>query len=283
VLCLVACIDTQDEALKYLVSGVGLGKELWLLEFGSVLGNLEHEGVAVYAELEERVLRRDWHCADDKVMRIKRGAWDAGGHYAGAVYEFIKRNLHLVWDFRAVESRPGTPIWKRGRSLDEHIPLLLGATTLAKDLLLNRLEIPVAGPGFIHVGGPERGFDETWAREMTAERKEIVFRGGIQKTVWRRLSTSQPNDAWDLARMTLIRVDEAEVRRKDEARLLRSETEQGGSGREERSTRNSVLGRAARQWGIVRRDAYWREGSRRKCTPTSRQTALALGCDQPTD
>jgi phage terminase large subunit GpA-like protein len=79
-------IDTRDEALKYLVSGVGLGKELWLIEFGSVLGNLEHEGGAVYAELEERVLRRSWHCGDGKVMRIKRGAWDAGGHHAGAVY-----------------------------------------------------------------------------------------------------------------------------------------------------------------------------------------------------
>jgi phage terminase large subunit GpA-like protein len=87
VLCLIACIDTQDEALKYLVSGVGLGKELWLIEFGSVLGNLEHEGAAVYAELEERVLRRDWHCQNSKVMRIRRGCQDAGGHHAGSVYE----------------------------------------------------------------------------------------------------------------------------------------------------------------------------------------------------
>jgi len=81
-----------------------------------------------------------------------------------------------------VESRPGTPIWKRGKSLDERIPLLLGATTLAKDLLLNRLEIPVAGPGFIHIGTSDRGFDEAWSKEMTSERKEIVFRGGVQRT-----------------------------------------------------------------------------------------------------
>jgi hypothetical protein len=103
----------------------------------------------------------------------------------------------------SLESRPGTPIWKRGRSQDERIPLLLGATSLAKDLLLNRLEIPLAGPGFIHIAGPERGFDEQWAREMTSERKEVIFRGGIQKTLWRRLSNSQSNDAWD-AVATLI-------------------------------------------------------------------------------
>jgi phage terminase large subunit GpA-like protein len=151
VLCLIACIDTQDESLPYLVSGVGLGKELWLIEYGRILGNLQHEGKAVYAELEERVLKRDWH-ADGKVMRVKRAAQDAGGHHALAVYEFIKRNPALVWAFRAVESRPGTPIWKRGRSTEEHIPLLLGATSVAKDLLFNRLEIPVAGPGFIHIG-----------------------------------------------------------------------------------------------------------------------------------
>ena len=59
VLCLISCVDTQDESLPYLVSGVGLGKELWLIEYGRILGNLQHEGKAVYAELEERVLKRD--------------------------------------------------------------------------------------------------------------------------------------------------------------------------------------------------------------------------------
>jgi phage terminase large subunit GpA-like protein len=84
---------------------------------------------------------------------------------------------------------------------------LSGATTLAKDLLLNRLEIGVVGPGYIHIGGPERGFDKQWAREMTAERKETVFRAGIQKTVWRRLSNRESNDAWDLAVATLILIE----------------------------------------------------------------------------
>lgn len=49
----------------------------------------------------------------------------------------------------------------------------------------------MAGPGFIHIGTSDRGFDEAWSKEMTSERKEIVFRGGIQRTVWRRISTSQ--------------------------------------------------------------------------------------------
>jgi len=204
--------------LKYLVSGVGLGKELWLIEFGSVLGNLEHEGAAVYSELEERVLNRDWRCADGKVMRVKRTCQDAGGHHAGAVYEYVKRFPQLLWAFRAVESRPGTPIWKRGHSNEERIPLLLGATTLAKDLLLNRLEIPVAGPGFVHIGTSDRGFDESWSKEMTSERKEIVFRGGVQRTVWRRISTSQPNDAWDLTCMTLILIESMKLRFTDDTK-----------------------------------------------------------------
>jgi phage terminase large subunit GpA-like protein len=88
----------------------------------------------------------------------------------------------------------------------------LGATTLAKDLLLNRLEIPVAGPGFIHIGTPDRGFDEAWSKEMTSERKEIVFRGGVQRTVWRKISTSQANDAWDLCCMTLILIESMKLR-----------------------------------------------------------------------
>lgn len=98
-------------------------------------------------------------------------------------------------------------IWKRGKSNNERVPLLLGATSLGKDLLINRLEIPLAGPGFIHIGGPERGFDEGWTQKMTAECKEIVFRGGIEKTIWRRLSTRQSNDAWDLVVATLILIE----------------------------------------------------------------------------
>ena len=217
-LCLVATIDTQDLELVYLVSAVGLGKELWLVEFGRIDGNLEHEASSVYSELESRVLHRDWHCTNGKVMHIKRACQDAGGHHAGAVYEYVKRFPQLMVGFRAVESRPGTPIWKRGKSHDERTPLLLGATTLAKDLLLNRLEIPLPGLGYIHIGTPGRGFDEGWAKEMTAERKETVFRAGIQKTVWRRLSNRESNDAWDLTVATLILIESMKLRFSEETK-----------------------------------------------------------------
>jgi len=184
VLVLAAAIDTQDTCLKFLVSGVGLGKELWFLEFGRIDGSLERDAPSMYTELEERVLKRAFRCADDKIMRVRRACQDAGGHHASVVYEHVKKYPQILWGFRAVESRPGTPIWKKGRSANENIPILLGATTLAKDLLLNRLEIPAEGAGFIHIGDANHGFDEGWAKEMTAERKEVVFRGGIQKTIW---------------------------------------------------------------------------------------------------
>jgi phage terminase large subunit GpA-like protein len=210
-LCLVACVDTQDLEVVYLISGIGRRKEVWLIEFGRIDGNLEREASAVYKELEARVLRRDWLCANGKVMRIKRCAQDSGGHHASPVFDYVKRFPHLMVAFRAVESRPGTPIWKRGKSHDERTPLLLGATSLAKDLLLNRLEIPVAGPGFIHIP-VGRGFDEAWANEMTAERKEIQFRAGIRKTVWKRINNREHNDGWDLSVMTLILVESMKLR-----------------------------------------------------------------------
>jgi len=213
VLVLVAAIDTQDTCLKFLVSGVGLGKELWFLEFGRIDGSLERDAPSMYTELEERVLKRAFRCADEKIMRVRRACQDAGGHHASVVYEHVKKYPQILWGFRAVESRPGTPIWKKGRSANENIPILLGATTLAKDLLLNRLEIPAEGAGFIHIGDANHGFDESWAKEMTAERKQVVFRGGIQKTIWRRIGKSHtPNDALDLACMTLVLVESLKLR-----------------------------------------------------------------------
>ena len=53
---------------------------------------------------------------------------------------------------------------------------------------------------------------------MTSERKEIVFRGGVQKTVWRRLSNSQSNDAWDLTCMTLILIESMKLRFTEETK-----------------------------------------------------------------
>jgi len=180
-------------------------------------------------------------------MRIRRAAQDAGGHHASAVYEFIKRNPALGWAFRPVESRPGTPIWKRGRSNEEHIPLLLGATSVAKDLLFNRLEIPVAGPGFIHIGEADRGFDEAWSREMTAERKELSFVGVFRKTVWRRISTSQPNDAWDLCCMTLILIESMKLRFTEETKpdYFEPKAVEEGDGKNGQSS--------APRWGVIHR------------------------------
>jgi hypothetical protein len=128
------------------------------------------------------------------------------------------------------------------------LPLLLGATTLAKDLLLNPLEIPVAGPGFVHVDTPDHGFDESWAREMTSERKEIVFRAGNQRTIWRRLSNSQSNDAWDLACMTLILTESMKLRLSEmKPDYYKPKSEQSGGNNGQPRNRSGVHNRSTSQ------------------------------------
>jgi hypothetical protein len=47
---------------------------------------------------------------------------------------------------------------------------------------------------------------------MTAERKETVFKAGIQKTVRRRLSNRVSNDARDLCVATLILIESMKLR-----------------------------------------------------------------------
>jgi hypothetical protein len=112
-------------------------------------------------------------------------------------------------------------------------------------MLLNRLEIPLAGPGFIHIGASDRGFDEAWSKEMTSERKEIVFRGGVQRTVWRRISTSQPNDAWDLTCMTLILIESMKLRFTEETKPDYFEPKVAEEG-------NGKPGQSAKpQWGAM--------------------------------
>jgi hypothetical protein len=117
---------------------------------------------------------------------------------------------------------------------------------------------------------------------MTSERKEIVFRGGVQRTVWRRISTSQPNDAWDLCCMTLILIESMKPRFTEETKPDYFEPK---AAEEE----NGKPGKSAKpQWGAMpgsrvlfsRRYQYRPESSRWKCTRASRQTAFALGCPE---
>jgi hypothetical protein len=77
--------------------------------------------------------------------------------------------------------------------------------------------------------------------------KEIVFRGGVQRTVWRRTSTNQANDAWDLCCMALILIESMKLRFAEEMKpdYFEPKAAEEGNGNNGQSS--------VPKWGVIHR------------------------------
>jgi phage terminase large subunit GpA-like protein len=203
VLILLAAIDTQDDRLVYQIAGVGAGRELWLIEYGAIWGDLNTGAGGMYAEVDERILNRVWRFADNRGIKVRRCVQDAMGHHSATVYAQVKKRPGQMIAFKGVPASGQRELYSLKHSATERAPLLLGTVDLAKDLLANLLKVPAPGRGYVHIP-MNRGFDQEWSREMVAEKKEVRYRVGQRIAVWTKRNPSLRNEAWDMCVMTLV-------------------------------------------------------------------------------
>jgi phage terminase large subunit GpA-like protein len=204
---LLASIDSQDASLEYLVAGIGRRRELWLLERSSIPGDLAKDGQAMYAEVDSRILQRVWRFADGKGLRLKRAVQDSGGHHGSVINAEVRKRARTMITYRGGPSKVSGALYHRNRLTQERVSLLYGASDLGKDLIFSLLKVLQPGPGCIHIpfdSDFHHGFGEDFADELTAERKEIEWRGGERHTRWRLKASHRHNEALDLMVMLLI-------------------------------------------------------------------------------
>ena len=204
VLILLAALDTQDNRLQYLMTGIGKGREMWLIETGAIWGALATDAVSMYMEVDERILNRIWHFSNGKGIKVRRCVQDALGHHSSTVYAAVKQRPRVMIAFRGRAPGSVKTLYTISHSAQERAPVLSGTVELAKDLLSNLLKVQTPGRGYIHVpADPARGFDEHWSAEMTAEKKVVKYRAGQRIATWEKRPGAR-NEAWDLMVMTLI-------------------------------------------------------------------------------
>jgi phage terminase large subunit GpA-like protein len=204
---ILGAIDTQDDRLPFLVAGIGKGKQVWLLEYGTVVGRLESDAEGMLHEVDERLLRRVWRFADGRGLALRRAAWDARGHHTSTVYRAVKERARHLVAIQGLGQAPTRPNLKRHQTHLERAPLLSAVVDHYKDRLASVLKLETPGAGYWHLPHGS-GFDEYWAREMTSEVREIRWREGRRIGTWRKRHSSVRNEGWDLAVMILALTDD---------------------------------------------------------------------------
>lgn len=175
---LVMGVDVQGDRWEVVTWGFGRGEEMWVIDYVVIYGNP--------ADQREWDTKLDPHlqtvytheCGAE--MRSEAAAIDTGGHYTHQAYVFVrnrpKQNLYAVKG----ETKEGRPIKsasslvdvnERGRLVKKGVRLWFVGTDTAKDLLHGRLQVPHAGPGFVHFC---RDLPADFYNGLTAESRMLV-------------------------------------------------------------------------------------------------------------
>ena len=216
-------IDTQDSSLEFLVCAIGDRHEYWMLERGSILGDLESDFDAMYGEVEQRLFNRVWTTLDGKTMRLAVATQDSAGHHSDSVYRACKRYRRKLLAYRGVPSTAGRGLYKKNR-LDEHgIAMLSASTDFGKDMLFQRLSNITPGAGYIHFPVEDdwhKGFGDAFFEELTSEKKEIEWRDGRRMVRWKKRTGKAHNESLDLAVMILILYEALQLPTQTSSRII---------------------------------------------------------------
>lgn len=249
--CLTMGVDVQDDRLEALVWGWGPGEEGWLLERTVIPGDPDRPDV--WRQLDELLDYGFLHASGHR-LPIQATCIDSAGHKTTMVYDYAyQRAVRRVYATigrdgeRPLVSSPSPRRWGRN---ERHVPLYTIGVDAAKALVVSRLKLTEAGPGFVHLPHKE-WCDEELALQLTSERLVMTFTKGVPKATWRK--TRPRNEALDCSVLALAALRLLNPRLAHMAALLEASTfnPEGGGGPDaprptaptRRVSRSSYLGR----------------------------------------
>jgi phage terminase large subunit GpA-like protein len=197
VLVLTAGVDVQDDRLEAEIVGWGTGKRSWGIEYRVLPGD---PGQPEVWEQLRQLLMRTWTRGDGRRMGILVTCIDSGGHHTTDVYRFClaleQRRIY------AIKGRggPGVPlIGKPSRSNRVGCALFPIGVDAAKEALFRslRVEDPDEAGYCRFPKDANRGYDETWFRGLTSERRVIRYRKGQAHVEWEKRTGGARNEPLD--------------------------------------------------------------------------------------
>lgn len=181
-----AGVDTQDDRFEIEVVGWGVGKESWGIRYQKLYGDMLKE--QIFDELD-RLLLTPFYRADGTPMTIQAVGIDTGGHHFDQVCAWAKprwgRHVYALMG----KGGQGVPFLKSPTTNNRvKAKLFTVGVDAGKAALYQRLrhEPPErGGPNYCHFPLEEAaGYDETYFRGLTAEKRVVHFRKGRAVESW---------------------------------------------------------------------------------------------------
>lgn len=196
-------VDVQSDRLEVLVKGWGALEESWQIDYDVLRGDPAKPDV--WATLRAAILRK-LERADGAEMRVRAVAIDSGGLHTHEVYQFCRANRALVpggvfavkghsQRSRPIIAKPSSvDVNHKGETIKRGAQVYLIGTDTAKDLILGRLRLKNAGPGFVHFS---RDLPDEYYEQLTSEKRVSKRVSGRVFYVW-MLPAGVRNEALDL-------------------------------------------------------------------------------------
>lgn len=195
VVILTAGVDVQRDRLECTVYGWGVGRECWGIEHRVIRGM--PDSLDTWQQLD-MFLQKQRTLGSGVALPIHCTLVDSGdGPYTANVYRYTKEREHLHIFSSKGRGGMGVPfINNPSRNNTEKAYLFTVGTNSGKSLVMGRLKIEDEGPNFVHFPRQaERGFNEVFFQQLTAEVYEQKFERGKIKAEWKKIR--ERNEALD--------------------------------------------------------------------------------------
>lgn len=197
VLLLTAGVDVQHDRLECTIFGWGIGRECWGIQHRIIYGKPDEP--ETWSQLDT-ILQRPYTMANGVNVTVTCACVDSGdGAFTNNVYQYTKarERLHVY----SIKGRGGLGVPFVGVPTKANVYkatfFSLGVDS-GKSLVMGRLAIEDEGAGFVHYPmQAERGFNESYFKQLTAETLEKKFEKGVVKMAWKKIR--ERNEALDCA------------------------------------------------------------------------------------
>lgn len=190
VVVITAGVDVQDDRIEVELVGWGRDEESWGLGYHVLQG--DPSGPHVWADLDS--ILKETHTHPSGVELPVRAAAIDTGHLTQSVYNFVKpREGRRVMAIKGVGGEGKALLGRPTKNNIAKVRLYPVGSNTVKDLLLGRLKIREAGPGYCHFN---ETYDEEYFRQLTAEKRVTRYVKGFPRSEW--VKTRARNEALDV-------------------------------------------------------------------------------------
>lgn len=195
VLLLTAGVDVQHDRLECTIDGWGMGRENWGIQHRIIYG--KPDDPSTWQQLDA-ILQKTYKMPNGVNLTVACTLVDSGdGAYTSYIYQYTKARERLRVFSSKGRGGVGVPfISMPTKNNTAGATLFTLGVDSGKSLVMSSLAIEDEGAGFVHYPmQAERGFNEAYFKQLTAETLEKKFEKGVVKMSWVKIR--ERNEALD--------------------------------------------------------------------------------------